>query len=633
MTKFFDIQKNYTDLAPSIFPEAADLIVYYLEQIGTRYIFGVPGGAIEPLYNALARSQRRGGVGAVVARHESGAAFMADGYARETGRLGVCCSTTGPGVTNIITGVASAYQDDIPLLVITAQTPLDTFGRGAVQESSCTGINTVAMMGYCTHYNSLVSNAKQLERKLVSAISTAFHARGPVHLSIPLDILRGPVQFTGTAANLASLTYEQKLVDPAVSASLARRIRKSRHLVLIIGEGCGEAMASIQELAERTGALLVTTPQGKGLLDPYHPNYRGVCGLAGQKGAQKLLANPAVDLVLVAGSGLDEQATQGWLDGDKLKGKLIHIDNLPRHFTRSQHADQHISGNIEAVFVSTLSHLGGEDMRPSPWDSSHRTLHHPNVIAFERRTGDRRLPVDGQPKQAVERRATERRQLAGDPPLQRHFSLAEEAKYLGNSTPIKPQRLMYDLARLFPPDTCYLADIGNSFLWGIHYLHPHRRPADGRTDNYFRTSMGFASMGWSIGAAVGTAMGNPARPVVCLVGDGSYLMSGQEITVAVQHELCVIFIILNDGALGTVKHGQRLAHAERIGYELPPIDYAALAVALGVEAYRVRTPADLQAIDINRLCRRRAPVLIDVYIDGEETPPLYERMDMLAAQW
>jgi acetolactate synthase-1/2/3 large subunit len=145
--------------------------------------------------------------------------------------------------------------------------------------------------------------------------------------------------------------------------------------------------------------------------------------------------------------------------------------------------------------------------------------------------------------------------------------------------------------------------------------------------------MGFASMGWSIGAAVGTAMGNPARPVVCLVGDGSYLMSGQEITVAVQHELCVIFIILNDGALGTVKHGQRLAHAERIGYELPPIDYAALAVALGVEAYRVRTPADLQAIDINRLCRRRAPVLIDIYIDGEETPPLYERMDMLAAQW
>jgi acetolactate synthase-1/2/3 large subunit len=145
--------------------------------------------------------------------------------------------------------------------------------------------------------------------------------------------------------------------------------------------------------------------------------------------------------------------------------------------------------------------------------------------------------------------------------------------------------------------------------------------------------MGFASMGWAIGAAVGTAMANPERPVVCLVGDGSYLMSGQEITTAVMHELCVIFVILNDGSLGTVKHGQRLARAERIGYELPPVDYAALASALGVEAYRVRSPDDLQAIDISGLCRRRAPALIDVYIDGEEIPPLSERMDMLAAQW
>jgi acetolactate synthase-1/2/3 large subunit len=206
---------------------------------------------------------------------------------------------------------------------------------------------------------------------------------------------------------------------------------------------------------------------------------------------------------------------------------------------------------------------------------------------------------------------------------------------MSDSTPIKPQRLMYDLARLFPPNTCYLADIGNSFLWGIHYLHPHQPQAahGARPENYFRTSMGFASMGWAIGAAVGTAMGNPARPVVCLVGDGSYLMSGQEITTAVMHDLCVIFVILNDGALGTVKHGQRLARAERIGYELPTVDYAALASALGVEAYRVRSPEDLQSIDIQALCRRRAPALIDVYIDGEEVPPLSERMDMLAAQW
>lgn len=632
MKKFLDKQQTYPDLAPSTFPEAADLIVHYLEQIGTRYVFGVPGGAIEPLYNALARSERRGGVAAVVARHESGAAFMADGYARETGRLGVCCTTTGPGATNIITGVASAYQDDIPLLVITAQTPLDTFGRGAVQESSCTGIDTVAMMGHCTHYNSLVSDPRQLERKLVSAIATTVQARGPAHLSIPLDILRTPMPFTAGVAGLPSLMQERKLTDPAELAALARRLHKARHPVLIVGEGCATAMGPILALAERIGAVLIATPQGKGLIDPYHPNYRGVCGLAGQENTRRLLRNPAVDLVLVIGSALDEQAAQGWLENDNLKGRLAHIDELPRHFTRSQDAEWHVQGHIGAIFAALLAQI---DDAPgaTAWDTRNQAApYSPNIIDFERRRADRRRDGDTASNGGTERRAGDRRRQDGPSPLRRHFALNEETKYLGDTTPIKPQRLMHDLARLFPANTCYLADIGNSFLWGIHYLHPHLPPQqDERADNYFRTSMGFASMGWAIGAAVGTAMGNPGRPVVCLVGDGSYLMSGQEITTAILHELCVIFVVLNDGALGTVKHGQRLARAERIGYELPPVDYAALASALGVEAYRVRSPEDLQALDIQRLCRRRAPALIDVYIDGEETPPMAERMDMLTA--
>ncbi|MBK9130816.1 MAG: thiamine pyrophosphate-binding protein [Gammaproteobacteria bacterium] len=634
MTKFFDIQKNYPDLAPSTFPEAADLIVHYIEQTGSRFVFGVPGGAIEPLYNALARSERRGGVASVVARHESGAAFMADGYARETGLLGVCCTTTGPGATNIITGVASAYQDDIPLLVITAQTPLDTFGRGAVQESSCTGIDTVAMMGHCTHYNSLVSDVRQLERKLVSAITTAFQARGPAHLSIPLDILRTPTSFTGGVAGLASLMQTRKLADPAEISALARRVRKAHHPILIVGEGCTAAMGPILKLAERIGALLVTTPQGKGLVDPYHPNYRGVCGLAGHEGARRLLRNPAIDLVLIIGSALDEQAAQGWLENENLRGKIAHIDELPRHFTRSLEAEWHILGSIEAVFTSLLTQFG-DGAAPAAWDTRDLgTPYSPNVIDFERRLANRRRNNDAS-NNGIERRGTDRRHDTGLSPPRRHFGLTDEAKYLGSTTPIRPQRLMYDLARLLPADTCYLADIGNSFLWGIHYLHPHLplTGREGRTDSYFRTCMGFASMGWAIGAAVGTALGNPERPVVCLVGDGSYLMSGQEITTAIQHELCIIFIILNDSALGTVKHGQRLAKAERIGYELPPVDYAALANALGVEAYRVRSPEDLQTLDIRRLCRRRAPVLIDVYVDGEETPPLAERMNMLAMHW
>lgn len=154
-------------------PEMGDLLVAYLNQLGVEYVFGVPGGAIEPLYNALARSERNGGVRAVVARHETGAAFMADGYARNTGKLGVCCSTTGPGATNMITGVASAYENNVPMLAITAQTAISTFGKGAIQDSSYTGINTIGLYQHCTRYNTLISHPAQFEQKLSAAIMSA----------------------------------------------------------------------------------------------------------------------------------------------------------------------------------------------------------------------------------------------------------------------------------------------------------------------------------------------------------------------------------------------------------------------------------------------------------------------------
>ncbi|MCZ6564914.1 MAG: thiamine pyrophosphate-binding protein, partial [Gammaproteobacteria bacterium] len=165
----------HLDQSAGVF-EVGDLIVSYLEQIGVDYVFGIPGGAIEPLYNALARSERKGGIRSVVARHETGAAFMADGYARNSGKLGVCCATAGPGATNLITGVASAYDNHSPLLVITAQTALENFGRNAAQESGDTGINTVAMFVQCTHYSTLVSHVNQLEQTLASPIMTAFRS-------------------------------------------------------------------------------------------------------------------------------------------------------------------------------------------------------------------------------------------------------------------------------------------------------------------------------------------------------------------------------------------------------------------------------------------------------------------------
>lgn len=635
MKTSLEVEKSVSELVPSAFPEAADLIIAYLEQIGVQYVFGVPGGAIEPLYNALARSQRRGRISPVVARHESGAAFMADGYARDSGRLGVCCTTTGPGVTNAITGVASAYQDDVPMLVITAQTPLESFGRGAVQESSCTGIDTVAMMRHCTHYNTLVSHVAQLEYKLIAAITMAFQARGPVHLSVPLDILRAPLALEAPLRRLDSLLYRPRACDAEIMDALCRRVRAAKRIIVVVGEGCRGAAARVLAFAESRGAVLVATPQGKGLIDPYHSHYRGICGLAGHRTARDLLMHPSVDLVLVAGSGLDEQAGQGWLHHEGLQGKLVHIDELARHFVRSQHADLHVCGDVGKVFEDMLSGLSGTRAEAQlPWDMRMQTLPcYPNVVSFDRRVRERRHAAGASPIDAQdERRRSDRRIAAAALPLRRAFALNSEEKCSSAATPVKPQRLMYELSRLFPPGTRFLADIGNGFLWGIHYLHP-AQPCNGDQPaplDYFRTSMGFASMGWAVGAAVGTALSDPDRPVVCIVGDGSYLMSSQEITVALMCRLPVIFLILNDQALGTVKHGQRLARAERIGFELPPIDYAGMAKAMGIDAYRVTRIDDLLSIDISRISRRRAPTMIDILIDGSEVPPLSERMDMLA---
>src|SRR6185369_7296592 len=180
----------------------SDMIVGYLEQLGVEYVFGVPGGAVEPFFDALARSGRHGGPRVVTARHESGAAFMADGYARESGHLGVCISTSGPGATNMLTGVACAQENKVPILAISGQSAMASFGRRGIQESSCTGINVVGMFRHCTRYDSLISHPNQAEHKLASAVMRAGQARGAAHLSIPVDVQKAVLAHGESAYNL-----------------------------------------------------------------------------------------------------------------------------------------------------------------------------------------------------------------------------------------------------------------------------------------------------------------------------------------------------------------------------------------------------------------------------------------------
>lgn len=593
-----DSAKRSRAITPAATPEVADLLVAYLEQIGVEYVFGVPGGAIEPLYNALARSARRGGPRHVLARHESGAAFMADGYARETGRIGVCCATSGPGATNLITGVACATENSVPLLAITGQPALPSFGKRALQESACTGTNTLGMFRHCTRYNSLVSHREQVENKLVNALASAYQTpQGAAHLTFPVDILRSPVK-SGPAYDLRSLLQRPSLLDEGAVRQLYAELRQARRVVFLAGGGCGEAMDAILELARLVGAELITTPDGKGFVNPRHQAYRGVFGFAGHESASAALrAEP--DLVLAFGASLGEWTSGGWSD-TILNQRLIHIDSSEDHLMRSPMARLHVRGRIHTVCDRLIEHLRTDGV--------------------------------GRKMKTVPRNPEDR--------------LLEPEKFLSDATPIKPQRLMRELGRRCPAPVRFVADAGNSAAWAIHYLDVQDRhlaqrylpttdddaiERRNRRNSWLGVTMDFAPMGWAIGSAVGIARGNPRVPVVCLTGDGSYLMNGQEITVAAQEGLKVVFVVLNDACLGMVKHGQRLAGAEPTAFQLPQVDFARLAETLGIPGFVIRSPADFDALDMDAILRRPGPTLLDVRIDGEEVPPMGLRMKTLGS--
>ncbi len=640
-------QKGLTttgDTLPAETPfEGGDLIVHYLQQIGVEYIFGVPGGAIEPLVNAIARGMRRGGPKLVVARHESGAAFMADGYARETGKLGVCFATTGPGATNMITGVANAYQDGIPLLALTAQTRLENFGRGGLQESSCTSIDTVSIYKNYTLYNSLVSHPKQLENKLISAILAAFREPGgSVHLSLPLDVTSAKAHAPKPVKDLDNLIKPREFIDEKSITLLLKTIWSARKISFVLGEGAKGAVGRILALALELDATVVATPFGKGLISPYHRQFRGIIGMAGHSSAVAALSDPSVDCIIAVGTSLGEFATANWNGPALLNHRLIHIDANAHNFSGSPIAQMHVHSNPVQVF----EHLeqGIRQLRLT-LPRSNADLHPENPTT----------PHRPKPVLAYSHGAVPEGSLRAKP----NCALDEPDKYVSDATPIKPQRVMADLPALLPPGTRFVADGTGANFWAIHYLHvPDRRGAERRLaidrrqnpdpmsghrsslprrrtdqrkvwESLYRCPGEFGSMGWGLGAGIGTAFGTPDMPVVILTGDGSMLMNGQEITVALQHQLTVIFVVLNDRGLGTVKHGQRLAGAERIGFELPDIDFAALASAMGVEACRIRSPHELGAVNFNEICQRRRPYLLDILIDAEEILPIGGRMKAL----
>lgn len=571
----------------------SDVIVAYLEQIGVGYVFGIPGGHIASLYEALYRSEQRGGPRAIMNRHETSAAFMAAGYALETGKIGVCFTTAGPGATNVITGVAEAYAAHIPLLVITGQTILPAAGRGAVQECAPFQgpypdiIDTVSMLEHCTCYNSAVTHPAQVEQKLAAALISAHQPlQGSAHLGIPADILRGP-----GAASLAYPHLARLLKRPAPSCFadmsaveelwqvIRDVLKQGRKIALFIGYECAGAVSKMMQFAELLHAPIVTSWRGKSRVDSYHPLVRGVFGIGGHQSAHDALADESIGLILAVGTSLGQPSTAGW-HSSLLNEKLVHIHHSTMYFPRSPMARLHVCGTANIIFQELTARLTRE-------------------------------PGEEKTKETFSEDKKNRPDSVAPPQI----TLQIPDAYQDTSSPIKPQRLLYELMQRFPPETRFLIDNTTAVEWTLHYLFLREHA------NYRLISTTPCSMGWAPGGAVGTALGTPGTPVVCITGDASYMMYGHEISVAVAEKLPVIFVIFNDSSFGAVKHRNRQVGTLDLDFALPPTDFVLMAKAVGAEGFSLQHPDEVAKLDFRKMCTRNGPTVLDVYIDPEEAPP------------
>jgi len=334
--------------APNLarYHSCADRLINYLEQLQISCIFGVPGSNNDALVSACAVSERNGGLRWILSRSETGAAYMADGFYRESGRLAVCCSTSGPGFTNMVTPVANAYVDGIPMLLITAQPPSSVMGRGAMQEMSNAGVDALMMFSSCTRYNSVVSHTDQLEPKLLAALSHATGPTpGPVHLAFPADIFQQVMALENKQPSLTAFLGQSITPNDKCLKLLEILLRGSKSGVVVIGEGCDGALIPLMQYAEYRQWPMVTTPMGRGLISSDHPLYRGVFGIAGHESARQTLLEEQADTVLVVGVNLDESATCGWDGSTILSQRMIHVNANPERLARS-----HIAETVSDLF-------------------------------------------------------------------------------------------------------------------------------------------------------------------------------------------------------------------------------------------------------------------------------------------
>jgi acetolactate synthase-1/2/3 large subunit len=542
----------------------AELIVRFMERLGIETIFGIPGAHILPVYDSLYDS----GIRSVLVKHEQGASFMAGGYARVSGRIGACITTAGPGATNLVTGIANAYADKLPVLIITGETSTYIFGKGGLQESSGEGgaIDQVALFKGITRYNKIVERTDYLENVLNQAAKILLSDQpGPVLLSFPYNLQKEMVD----DAILDRIESYRRVPAPIGASrpveALAEMLMAAQRPVIVAGYGCirSGAQDELARLSERLNIPVASSLKGKGAIDEQSPLALGSLGVTSSGHAYRYIVDHA-DLVLFLGASFNERTSYVW-DRTLLAGKRIaQVDLDFEQLEKVFKADLAIAGDIKEVLGGVLAHLDGRDMD-----------------AY----GRLRAQID-----------RSRSAVTSDYAIfQSGFSLVE--------------RFFRALEQHVPQGAMVFDD-------NIIFAQNFYSVAGG--NRYFPNS-GISSLGHAIPAAIGARVA-ATGPTFAILGDGGFQMCGFELMTAVNHGIPLNVVLFNNGTMGLIRKNQFQHYRQRfIGCDFVNPDFELLARSFGIGYKRIEQTADIDDL-FARYDLAGAVNLIEIVIDKNLFP-------------
>lgn len=571
--------------------KATQYILHAIATEGVQHVFMVPGGLIDPFYPEFGDPA---GIRPIVAAHEGGAAYMADGYARASGRFGVCFAIGGPGVTNTVTAMATALTDRSGVLLISGEVPTDWEGRGGFQDASASGLNDIEILRPVTTYSMEVEDVQLLDHHLRSALArTLTPESSPVHLSVPRNIQAADIK--AEYSPIFPSLYRHRFLDEEALSGFWDLVVPGRRfpecavrVAILAGQGvesscCGD---DLRNFAERFHIPVATTLRAKGVLPEDHPLSLGVFGYAGTRHATELMLGP-MDILLVLGSGLNQRDTMYWNEALRATRGIVQVDVDPTAIAKNYPVDMAVVGDCGKA-IQTLMNADNELLR---WLDSGKA---------DRQTWIETVRASG--------------------PL-----LYDAANCSSGDVPIHPAQAITELRNIMPRDTVALVDSGAHRAFAGHYWKAYG-------PNQYISATNLGPMGWAIPAGIGAKLARPESPCVVITGDGCMLMHGMEIQTAARFGVPVIWVVVNNGALGNVYlRAKKQGPGPAALTSLPIHDWAGFARSLGAEGVTVEAPEHLASAFKTALDAEK-PYVVDVRC-GKDYPTPVTPWSLAAQTW